>query len=251
MDGHGRLRGVRHRADLRHRREGTQALVGVEEPTALRPGQLAVRAGTAAAGGDAADAADPAGVELVGLAAANIAPSVRAGPPAQPHEPGPAPYAAAPVDPQQAWQAAWAPGRGGPRAGAGADSLAGSDRGCSGAASPTCVTTRRSAPSFRTSIPHLPPQPSRTSSVLSTAPPERYVGSAALESTLDSSIESSLLGLPVRAQHHDPVHVSRRPGGRAARGRRGPGAGVAVRRPRGRGRQAHLRRDELRHCSTR
>ena len=32
--------------------------------------------------------------------------------------------------------------------------------------------------------------------MLSAAPPERYVGSAALESTLDSSIESSLLGLP-------------------------------------------------------
>ncbi len=35
-----------------------------------------------------------------------------------------------------------------------------------------------------------------TSSSLVAAPPERYVGSAALESTLDSTIESSLMGLP-------------------------------------------------------
>jgi hypothetical protein len=131
-----------------------------------------------------------------GWTALNIAPSVPSGPPgARPHQPGPAPHAAATVDPQQAWQAAWAPVEEartpGPAPTAWPAPIA---------AARELVADLRDDPQIRALLPDVDPPPplatEPTSGVLSAAPPNRYVGSAALESTLDSSIESSLLGLP-------------------------------------------------------
>ena len=131
-----------------------------------------------------------------GWTAPHITPSVPAGPPgATPQQPGPAPYAAAPVDPQQAWQAAWAPAEE-----ARAPGPAPTAWPAPIEAAQELIADLRDDPQVRPLLPDLDPPPplatEPTSSVLSTAPPERYVGSAALESTLDSSIESSLLGLP-------------------------------------------------------
>lgn len=64
--------------------------------------------------------------------------------------------------------------------------------------SPTGIVDLREDPAIRPFLPAIdePVSSEPAARVLVSPPTERYVGSAALESTLDSTIESSLLGVP-------------------------------------------------------
>jgi hypothetical protein len=79
-------------------------------------------------------------------------------------------------------------------------------------AMPTPPTAEPTMPRSEPALPELdePVESVPTASALSSGMAERYVGSAALESTLDSTIESSLLGVPA-----GPVTMAALPGGTA------------------------------------
>lgn len=131
--------------------------------------------------------------------APNVSPSVPAGPPrASPARPSPSPYAAPPVNAQQVWRTAWAPVEAAPVPAP----VPATWQAPVEAARELIDDLRddpRDDPQIRAVLPDLGTSPSAvsdpTSQVLSAPPTERYVGSAALESTLDSTIESSLLGV--------------------------------------------------------
>jgi hypothetical protein len=125
-------------------------------------------------------------------AAPNVPPSVPAGPPgASPARPAPSPYAAPPVNPQQVWRTAWAPAEVAPVPATWQAPVE---------AARELIDDLRDDPQIRAFLPDVDTPPTEvsdpTSQALSAPPTERYVGSAALESTLDSTIESSLLGVP-------------------------------------------------------
>ena len=125
----------------------------------------------------------------------NVSPSVPAGSPgASPARPSPSPYAAPPVNPQQVWRTAWAPVEAAP-----VPAPVPATWQAPVEAARELIDDLRDDPQIRAFLPDLDTSPSAvsdpTSQVLSAPPTERYVGSAALESTLDSTIESSLLGV--------------------------------------------------------
>ena len=181
------------------------------EPTALRPGQLAVRAGTAAAGGHAAAQRTQQGSSSSGWTAPNVTPSVPAGPPgATRQQPGPAPYAAA---------ARWIRNRPGRLRGRlprrrRAPGPAPTAWPAPIEAAQELIADLRDDPQVRPFLPDLDPhlprrQPNRRRACCRQRRPSRYVGSAALESTLDSlDRRAACSASPSALEHHDRCPTS-------------------------------------------